>query len=141
MPRGVYERTPETLARMSAAHMGHSVTTGTRAKLSAANTGNGDQHKTHGMTGTREYYTWSALVQRCTNPNEPGYKNYGGRGITVCERWRNSFANFYADMGEKPASLSIDRIDNNGNYEPKNCRWATRKEQRANQRPTAVRLI
>jgi hypothetical protein len=83
-----------------------------------------------------EYNCWGSMIARCTNPNDPGWKNYGGRGIRVCERWRNSFENFLADMGLKPSpGLSIERVENDGNYEPGNCRWATRKEQRANQRP------
>jgi hypothetical protein len=77
------------------------------------------------------------MWQRCTNPNHKGYKNYGGRGITVCERW-DSFKNFYADMGEAPEGRSLDRINNDGNYEPSNCRWATRKEQAQNSRNTKL---
>ena len=78
------------------------------------------------------------MIQRATNPAAPSFKYVGGRGLTVCERWR-TFANFLADMGEKPAGLSIDRIDNDGNYEPGNCRWATPAEQVANRRNTKVR--
>jgi len=75
------------------------------------------------------------MRQRCFNVNAVSYPNYGGRGITVCERWRGSFDNFLADMGESPGpEFSLDRIDVDGNYEPGNCRWATRKEQRANRR-------
>jgi hypothetical protein len=91
----------------------------------------------HGGTGTREYSIWKAMKRRCYNKNVKDYPNYGGRGIIVCDRWLNSFENFISDMGKKPsAEYSIDRIDVNGNYEPSNCRWATPKEQRLNQRKT-----
>lgn len=87
---------------------------------------------THQMTGTPTYRTWKAMKQRCFNKKHPQRKQYGGRGITVCERWKNSFELFLADMGEAPKGKSIDRINNDGNYEPGNCRWATAKQQSRN---------
>jgi len=73
------------------------------------------------------------MKSRCTYPSHPHYENYGGRGISVCSRWK-FFENFLADMGARPAGLTLDRINSNGNYEPSNCRWATPKEQQANRR-------
>jgi hypothetical protein len=83
---------------------------------------------------TRIYDIWVSMLQRCLNPNAAGYRNYGGRGITVCERWL-IFKNFYVDMGDPPPGLSLDRINNDGNYDPPNCHWATHAEQVNNRRP------
>jgi len=92
----------------------------------------------HGMHGTRTYRIWKAMRSRCNNPNVTQYKDWGGRGITVCERW-GRFENFLADMGEAPPDRSLDRIDVDGNYEPSNCRWATRLEQAHNTRRTKAK--
>lgn len=94
------------------------------------------EYEHHGMSSTRTYRSWQKMLARCRNPNSSAWKDYGGRGIAVCERW-HSFTNFLADMGERPEGRSLDRIDVDGNYEPDNCRWATPREQRNNIRPPA----
>ena len=93
----------------------------------------------HGRHNTPAYNSWRGMKDRCTNPKHSAYARYGGRGITVCDRWLESFENFYADMGDRPEGLTLDRIDNDGPYSPNNCRWASRKEQSWNS--SAVRLL
>ena len=87
----------------------------------------------HGMYGTTEYRIWADMLQRCNNPKQESYEGYGARGISVCKAW-HEFSSFYADMGERPEGKTLDRIDNEGNYEPSNCRWSTGSEQAFNQR-------
>lgn len=98
-----------------------------------------DWHITHGGSRSVEYNTWCGIIDRCENKNTEYYHRYGGRGITMCKRWRSSFPAFLADMGKRPSPKhSIDRINNDGNYEPGNCRWSTPKEQGVNKRSTVM---
>jgi hypothetical protein len=106
-----------------------------------ARQGEANGHYAHGHCNGRispTYSTWGSMIQRCINPKRKHFDHYGGRGIKVCDRWMK-FENFLADMGERPDGLTLDRIDNDGNYEPGNCRWATNAEQSANRRK-AVRI-
>lgn len=90
--------------------------------------------RTHSMCKTASYRSWTSMKQRCYNKNLKIFCNYGGRGITVCDRWLESFENFYEDMWDRPNGTSLDRINNDGNYEPSNCKWSTYKEQANNTR-------
>ncbi len=97
-----------------------------------------ERSTSHGKSGSRTYTIWVRMRDRCNNPKNLRFSQYGGRGIKVCDRWQ-SFDNFLADMGECPDGMSIDRVDANGNYEPGNCRWATEKTQQNNR--TTNRMI
>lgn len=89
----------------------------------------GKSDKYHGMSYTPEYIAWTDMKKRCYNPRNCNYPRYGNRGITVCNRWKDSFIAFFEDMGKRPSPIhQIDRIDNDGNYEPKNCEWITNIE-------------
>ena len=99
------------------------------------------ENEKHGLENTPEYMIWAAIKTRCYNKKNKRYKYYGGRGIGVCDHWRDSFLAFYTDMGKRPfPKAQIDRIDNNGNYEPDNCRWATATENSRNRSNTKLTI-
>ena len=101
-----------------------------------------DKNTKHGMHDSTSYSSWENMIQRCYNPNATGYKYYGGRGITVCKEWKESYAQFNLDMGKKEGKhLSLDRIDVNGNYEPSNCRWVTWDIQVKNKRKRKCKIL
>lgn len=123
-----------TLTRTTSLLRGDSISCGCYAREQTV-----ARSTTHGMSSTSEYRIWRTMQSRCYNQNVPEYARYGGRGIMVCRRWhgKTGFINFIADMGLRPSKAhSIDRINNDGNYEPGNCRWATRAEQSANRKMT-----
>jgi len=99
------------------------------------------KNKTHGMRNTDTYSSWVAMKDRCTNPSSKDFARYGGRGITVCSQWMNSFEQFYKDMGERPRGKSIDRINNDQGYFLENCRWATHSQQQLNKKNSCLWLV
>ena len=134
----------EVVVRSADLQSKHTCSCGCLQKEAMSETGKAN--RTHGYsngTGIRDitYTSWSHMKQRCLNSNRKTYKDYGGRGIVVCDRWLK-FENFLEDMGEKSdKNLSLDRIDNDGNYEPSNCRWAMYEEQNQNRRPFKKRVL
>lgn len=94
----------------------------------------GVARRSHNRRHTREYDSWAAMKQRCLNQNNPKFPEYGGRGITICARWKSSFANFFADPGERPTGTTLGRINNDGDYTPANTRWESPKQQASNRR-------
>lgn len=112
---------------------GHTVSCGCYRREVCSETGRGIDHgHTSGGTPTPTWTSWDAAKKRCFAPGHVSYPRYGGRGITMCDQWINDFPRFLSDMGPRPKGTTLDRIDNDGNYEPGNCRWATRSQQQKN---------
>lgn len=98
-----------------------------------------EAHTIHGKHKSPEFYVWASMIERCNNPKNKNYNSYGGRGISICDRWNKSFEKFFEDMGERPTEKhSLDRIDNNKGYSKQNCRWATQRQQSLNRRTTVM---
>jgi hypothetical protein len=123
-----------SLRRMKVGHVtsGHTKSCGCLSREVTS-----DRSRRHGKTGTQEYFSWRRMLERCNNQKAKDFDHYGGRGIKVCDRWLK-FENFLADIGNRPIAHSLDRINNNGNYEPGNCRWATQAQQLRNRRITKM---
>ena len=131
----------ETVAQVSHVNSGDTKSCGCLHKQHGFGMGKAHRNFKHGLRSASnaaraaEHRIWRRMIDRCYSPTNKYFKNCGGRGITICDHWRNSFDAFYADMGPRPSpELSLDRINNDGNYEPGNCRWATPSEQRQNRR-------
>lgn len=123
----------EKVTRTETLRMGATKSCGCLQRETAIITGK--KTSIHGMKHSPEYRVWRTMKQRCNNPNAANYHLYGGRGVNVCKRWKDSFKTFYSDLGPRPSKkYSLDRTDPDGNYEPGNCRWATTKDQLANRR-------
>lgn len=122
--------------------LGTQLVSGKRTTCGCSRRGENHFNFKHGRSGTRAHNIWMHILDRCYLESMACYPDYGGRGISVCDEWRNSFATFFADMGDPPSkNHSIDRIDVNGNYSPENCRWATRKEQERNKRNNRIVVL